>query len=61
MVPALIFPFKFAILFNKVAFHFRMIFPQNCEIRSLVIRPREKIKNCETHGRIVRVGRSVKM
>lgn len=31
---------------------------KNHEIGSLVVRPWEKLKNRETHGRIVRVGRS---
>ena len=35
-----------------------MIFPKNREIGSLVVRPGEKLKNLETHGRIMRVRRS---
>ena len=40
-------------LFNKVTFHFRMIFHKNREIGSPVVRPWEKIKNDDTHCRIV--------
>ena len=49
-----------SILLNKVAFHFRMTFPKNRGIES-VIRCREAVrryKNRETDGRIVNVGRS---
>ena len=40
-------------------FHFRKIFPKNREIGSLVVRLWEMTKNRETHGRTVRVGKSV--
>ena len=56
---ALAFPLVVHFLFNKVIFHFRMIFLKNCETGSLVVRPGEKIKSRETHGRIERAGRSV--
>lgn len=46
-----------SILLNRVTFQFRMIF----EIMSVFMGPWEKIKNCETHGRTGRVGRSVYM
>ena len=58
----LVFPAKLTFLFNKVTFHLNFqndTSQKNREVWSLVVRPWEKLKNLETHGRIMRAGRSV--
>ena len=44
---------------TRLHFMSNWYFPKSCEIERLDMRLWEKLKNCETHGRIVRVGRSV--
>ena len=58
----LVFLINIPLLFNNLIYFIsERYFPKNREIGSLVVRSWEMTKNCETHGRTARVGRSASL